>query len=83
MSGPLSRADELLLSGPAGAGKSFIALYKIHLMCLLNGACKKDCAIEHEHHDRGMKALIVRKTHKSLTSTVRWLLCGPLRAAHH
>lgn len=69
MSGPLSRADELLLAGPAGTGKSFICLYKIHLMCLLNGACPKDCEKEHEHHVRGMKALIVRKTHKSLTST--------------
>lgn len=69
MSGPHSRAGELVISGAAGTGKSFIALYKIHLMCLMNGACPADCAKDHEHHARGMKALIVRKTHKSLTTT--------------
>ncbi len=44
----------MLLAGPAGTGKSFAALYKVHLMCLANP---------------GMRALVVRKTHKSLTST--------------
>lgn len=48
------RAPEVLLAGPAGTGKSFAALYKVHLMCLANP---------------GMRALVVRKTHKSLTST--------------
>lgn len=63
------RAPEVLVVGAAGTGKSFAALYKIHLMCLLNGACPKDCTKEHEHHLTGMRALIVRKTAKSLTST--------------
>lgn len=63
------RSPELLIVGAAGTGKSFLALYKIHLMCLMNGACPKDCAIEHEHKLTGMRALMVRKTHKSLTST--------------
>lgn len=44
-------------------------MHKIHLMCLANGACRSDCEREHEHHERGMRALVVRKTHKSLTST--------------
>lgn len=48
------RAGQVLIAGPAGTGKSFAALYKVHLMCLLNP---------------GMRALVVRKTHKSLTST--------------
>lgn len=48
------REGEVLLAGPAGTGKSFAALYKILLMCLLNP---------------GMRALIVRKTHKSLAAT--------------
>lgn len=48
------RDSEVALVGPAGTGKSYAALYKIHLMCLLNP---------------GMRALVVRKTHKSLTST--------------
>jgi len=63
------RSPEVLIAGPAGTGKSWVALFKIHLMCLANGACRPDCARDHEHHDRGMKALIVRKTAKSLTST--------------
>lgn len=49
-----NRAPELLLAGPAGTGKSFLCLLKVHLMCLANP---------------GMRALMVRKTHKSLTST--------------
>lgn len=48
------RDGEVLLAGPAGTGKSFVALLKLHLMCLNNP---------------GMRALMVRKTHKSLTST--------------
>jgi PBSX family phage terminase large subunit len=63
------RSPEVLVAGSAGTGKSFASLYKIHLMCLLNGACPKDCAKEHEHHLTGMRALIARKTAKSLTST--------------
>jgi phage terminase large subunit len=49
-----NRAGEVLLAGPAGTGKSFAALLKLHLMCLNNP---------------GMRGLMVRKTHKSLTST--------------
>jgi PBSX family phage terminase large subunit len=48
------RDPELLLCGPAGTGKSYAALWKVHLMCMANP---------------GMRALVVRKTHKSLTST--------------
>lgn len=48
------RDPEVLLSGPAGTGKSRACLEKLHLMCLLNP---------------GMRALIVRKTAVSLTST--------------
>lgn len=65
----LNRAPEVLTVGPAGTGKSFGALYKLHLMCLMNGACEKNCEKQHEHHERGMRGLMVRKTHKSLTST--------------
>lgn len=46
--------SEVLLAGPAGTGKSFVALLKLHMMCMQNP---------------GMRALMVRKTHKSLTST--------------
>lgn len=63
------RSPEVLVVGAAGTGKSYAALYKIHLMCLMNGACEPDCSREHEHHDRGMRALMVRKTLRSLTST--------------
>ena len=48
------RDREVLLAGPAGTGKSYGALFKIHLMCLKNP---------------GMRALVVRKTHRSLAST--------------
>lgn len=48
------RDPEVLIAGPAGTGKSFACLWKIHLMCLQNP---------------GMKALLVRKTHVSLTAT--------------
>lgn len=55
------REPEVLLAGPAGTGKSRAALEKVHAMCLLNGKT--------EEHPRGLQALIVRKTHNSLTST--------------
>lgn len=45
---------EVLVSGPAGTGKSRAILEKIHMMCLLN---------------RRLKCLIVRQTHISLAST--------------
>lgn len=48
------RADEVLLSGPAGTGKSRAALEKLHLMMLVNP---------------GARGLIVRKTLASLGST--------------
>lgn len=48
------RDPEVLLSGPAGTGKSRACLEKLHFMCLLNPR---------------MKALAVRKTAVSLTST--------------
>jgi phage terminase large subunit len=48
------RAGEVLLSGPAGTGKSRACLEKVHLMCLANP---------------GMRALFLRKTQKSLAST--------------
>jgi len=51
----LNRRDpEVLISGPAGTGKSRACLEKMHHMCLLNP---------------GMRALIVRKTLTSLGST--------------
>lgn len=48
------RAPEVLVSGPAGTGKSRGCLEKLHLMALVNP---------------GMRGLIVRKTAVSLTST--------------
>jgi phage terminase large subunit len=45
---------EVLLGGPAGTGKTLAALYKLHLTCLAN---------------EGVRALVVRKTHASLTSS--------------
>jgi phage terminase large subunit len=53
------RDPEVLLSGPAGTGKSRGCLEKLHLMALVNP---------------GMRGLIVRKTATSLTSTalVTW-----------
>jgi hypothetical protein len=62
------KADEVLLAGPAGTGKSRAALEKVHMMCLANGACPRRCPRQHEHRG-GLKALIVRKTHASLTAT--------------
>lgn len=49
-----STASEILLSGAAGTGKSVAALMKLHLTCL---------------HTPGVRALIVRKTHASLTAS--------------
>lgn len=48
------RADEVLMSGPAGTGKSRACLEKLHMMCLLNP---------------GMRALIVRQVAASLASS--------------
>lgn len=48
------RAPEVLLAGPAGTGKSYACLWKVHLMCLKTP---------------GLRALVVRKTHVSLTET--------------
>lgn len=48
------RSAELVLSGPAGTGKSFGLLMKIHLTCLAQP---------------GIQCLIVRKTHVALAST--------------
>ena len=48
------RAPEVLLAGPAGTGKSYACLWKIHLMCLKTP---------------NLRALVVRKTHVSLTET--------------
>lgn len=49
-----SRDTEILLSGAAGTGKSVGALMKVHLACM---------------HTPGVRALIVRKTHASLTAS--------------
>lgn len=48
------RDKEVLICGAAGTGKSYAALWKLHLMALQNP---------------GMRALIVRKTHVSLSAT--------------
>lgn len=48
------RDPEVLTVGAAGTGKSYGALFKIHFMAMLNPK---------------MRALVVRKTHKALTST--------------
>lgn len=56
-----ARDDEVLMCGAAGTGKSRGVLEKLHAMCLLNGVDAE--------HPRGLQALIVRKTHNSLTST--------------
>jgi hypothetical protein len=49
-----ARDGEVLMAGPAGTGKSRACLEKLHFMCLLNP---------------GMRALILRKTQRSLSST--------------
>ncbi|WP_084965268.1 phage terminase large subunit [Thermoactinospora rubra] len=48
------RASEVLIAGPAGTGKSLAMLFKLHLSCL---------AVP------GLRALLVRQTHASLTGT--------------
>lgn len=48
------REKEVLVAGPAGTGKSYSCLSKVHLMALQNP---------------GSKYLLVRKTHVSLTAT--------------
>jgi hypothetical protein len=50
-----SRAPEVILSGPAGTGKSLAALHKLHR-----------CAVKYP----GMRALIARKTREALTQSV-------------
>jgi PBSX family phage terminase large subunit len=62
------REPEVLTCGAAGTGKSRGVLEKVHALCLLNGACPKKCQEKHEHV-KGLRALIVRKTMVSLTST--------------
>src|SRR5260370_11787762 len=54
-----SREEEILISGPAGTGKSRACLEKIHMICLLTP---------------NTRALILRKTLRSLGSTalVTW-----------
>lgn len=54
-----ARDGEVLLSGPAGTGKSVACLWRLHVACLMNP---------------GMRALIVRKTLASLgaTALVTW-----------
>ena len=49
-----SRDREVLLEGPAGTGKSYACLWKLHLLCLKHP---------------GMRALMVRKTLVSLTAS--------------
>jgi phage terminase large subunit len=50
-----SRRDpEVVLSGPAGTGKTYAALHKVHLCALKYG---------------GMRGLMVRKTHAALSGT--------------
>lgn len=48
------REAEVLIAGPAGTGKSYACLQKVHLMALLNP---------------GSRILVVRKTHRSLSAT--------------
>jgi phage terminase large subunit len=49
-----AKDPELLLSGAAGTGKSVAALYKLHYVCMMKPK---------------VRALILRKTHASLTSS--------------
>jgi len=48
------KGPEVVISGPAGTGKTIACLLRLHLLCL---------------HNPGLRALIVRKTGVSLTST--------------
>lgn len=63
------RAPEVLCVGAAGTGKSRACLEKMHALALLNGRCPPDCRVEHTHHLRAFKGVILRKTHVSLTAT--------------
>jgi Phage terminase large subunit len=49
-----NRAGQVLICGPAGTGKSYACLQKVHMMCMVNP---------------GMRALVLRKTHRSLSAT--------------
>jgi PBSX family phage terminase large subunit len=49
-----NRSSEVLLAGPAGTGKSYVLLLKMHLLMLANP---------------GARGLMVRKTHRSLAAT--------------
>ena len=49
-----ARDAEILVSGPAGTGKTQAALMKVHLLCMAKA---------------GIRALVVRKTHASLTAS--------------
>jgi Terminase large subunit, T4likevirus-type, N-terminal len=49
-----NRDDTVLMCGPAGTGKSLVALWKLHMACL---------------NMPKLRGLIVRQTHVSLTST--------------
>lgn len=48
------QSPEIILSGPAGTGKSFAILWKLHYLCATN---------------KNVRALIVRKTRESLTES--------------
>jgi len=63
------RGGEVLIAGPAGTGKSYSALWKLHMMCMKNGKCSRLCLEKHEHHTTALRALMVRKTLVSLSST--------------
>jgi len=63
------RGGEVLIAGPAGTGKSYAALWKMHLMALANGKCPRVCLKDHEHKMTAFRGLFVRKTLVSLSST--------------
>jgi hypothetical protein len=71
------RDDEVLVSGPAGPGKTRACLEKMLTMALVNGRIRTDRATGEPVRDAAGKpvdhrpfvGLIARKTHKSLTST--------------
>jgi phage terminase large subunit len=67
--------DEVLIAGPAGTGKSYGALAKLHMMALANGKCPDPCPLVHDrlpegyHWTQGARILMVRKTLVSLSAT--------------
>jgi hypothetical protein len=71
------RDDEVLLSGPAGPGKTRACLEKMLTMALVNGVVRTDRETGEPIRNidgkvkqhRPFVGLIARKTHKSLTST--------------